>query len=127
MEIRGIANSATSSINDNQIIVWQQNKGYTTDATGHRTPLITNVSIKAQIQAVSAQALKHIDALNIQGVMRSVYMFGNVQGVVRADQKGGDILQFPQVKGGQVKNWLVIDVAETWPTWAHVVVVLQNP
>jgi len=54
-----------------------------------------------------------------------VYMYGNVQGVVRADQQGGDILVFPEIPGGVNRNWRVISVAETWPTWAHVIVVLQ--
>lgn len=126
MEIRGIANGAISAINGNQNIVWQKNQGYDTDNAGHRVPRLTNLSVKAQIQAVSAQVLKHIDALNIQGVMRSVYIYGNIQGIVRPDQKGGDILQFPEVPGGTIRNWLVVQVIETWASWGHVVVVLQN-
>ena len=31
---------------------------------------------------MSAEALRHIDGLNISGVMRSVYMYGNAAGIV---------------------------------------------
>lgn len=68
-----------------------------------------------------------MDALNIEGVARSVHMVGNVQGVVRADQKGGDILQFPEMPGGTVRNWRVVSVMETWPTYSRVLAILQNP
>lgn len=125
INVRGLANAAIQAVNTNQTIGWVQSSGYTTDAAGHRTPSSTTTSIEAQVQATSAGDLKHIDGLNIQGVMRSVYMYGNVQGVVRADQKGGDILQFPEVPGGSSKNWRVVSVVETWPTWAKVIVVLQ--
>jgi len=126
-DVRSIANPFTQITNPNQEIAWLQNSGYTTDATGHRTPLQTTVPIQAQIQGLSAADLRHLDGLNIEGVLRSVHMFGNVQGVVRADQKGGDILQFPEIPGGTIKNWLIIKVMETWTNWARVVVALQNP
>jgi hypothetical protein len=64
--------------------------------------------------------------MNIQGVMRSVHIFGNIQGVVRIDQQGGDILQFPELPGGAIRNWKVIQVMETWPTWSRVLVALQS-
>jgi hypothetical protein len=68
-----------------------------------------------------------MEGLNIQGVMRSVYLYGNIQGVVRVDQKGGDILQFPETTCGEIKNWKVVNVIETWEDWCHVIVTLQNP
>jgi len=126
LDVRSIANSVIQVTNPNVSISWMRSTGgYTTDAAGHRTPTTSATTVDAQIQGLSAGDLQHTDGLNIEGVKRSVYMYGNVQGVVRADQQGGDILVFPEVLGGVNRNWRVISVAETWPTWAHVIVVLQ--
>ena len=127
LDLFGLTNSAIQSLNVNQSITWVQNTGYTTNAAGKRTPTTTNVTIAAQIQALSGEALRHAENLNLQGVMRSVYMYGNPQGVERVDSKGGDVLQFAEIPGGNLANWLVTSVVETWPTWAHVIVTLQNP
>ena len=123
--VRALVNPFTQVTNPNIAIAWEQSNGYTTDGAGKRTPQFTTVYVQAQIQALSAQDLRHVDGLNISGVMRSVYIYGNVAGIVRTDQQGGDILQFAEIPGGTVKNWLVSTVVETWPTWAHVIVTLQ--
>ena len=125
MNIRGIANKYIQVTNKNQLINWVQSNGYVTDDAGKRTPKTLTLTVEAQIQALSATDLKHIDGLNITGLMRSVYMYGNAAGVVRADQIGGDILVFPEVPGGCNKNWLINQVIETWSDWCHVIVTLQ--
>jgi len=125
MNIRGIANKFTQVVNPNQKINWIQSNGYLTDDAGKRTPKTITLTVDAQVQALSAIDLKHIDGLNITGVMRSVYMYGNAAGVVRADQLGGDILVFPEVPGGCNRNWLITQVMETWSDWCHVIVTLQ--
>ncbi len=127
MNLRQLANPVTQITNPNIMVTWVQSTGYTTAPDGARTSTTQNTSIQAQVQGLSASDLRHIDALNIEGVVRSVHMYGNVQGVVRADSKGGDILQFPEVPGGAIRNWRVIQVMETWPDWSRVLVTLQNP
>lgn len=96
-----------------------------------RTPTFTDHTlVAAQVQALSAGQIRHAEMLNIQGVKRGVWLYGNKQGVVRVDAKGGDILQFPETLGGTVRDWLVYDVIETWNPdatgWCHVAVVLQD-
>ncbi len=125
--LRAIANPITQVINANLTVPWIQNDGWTIDGAGKRTPVTTTVTVQAQVQAMSAGDLKHADSQNIQGVMRSVYMYGDVQGIVRATQQGGDVLQFPMHPGGPVANWLVSSVIETWSDWCHVIVTLQSP
>jgi hypothetical protein len=128
VNLRGLVNAAIQRVNPNIAGTWVQSTGgYTTNADGSRTPTTVSSSVQLQVQATSGKDLAHTDGLNIQGVMRTVVMYGNVQGVVRADQQGGDILQFPEVPGGAVRNWRVVSVMETWPTWARVIVALQNP
>ena len=125
MNLRQLANANTQTINPNISAVWKTSTGYTTDAAGKRTPTFTTTTIEINAQAVTGETLKHIDGLNIQGVMRSVYIYGNLQGAVRADVKGGDFLEFPQVPGAVAQSWKVATVVETWPDWSHCVVVLQ--
>jgi hypothetical protein len=125
-DVRMIANQVSQVTNPNISMTWLKSTGYTTSASGARTPTTTSQVISAQVQGLSSEDLKHTDGLNIQGVMRSVHIFGNVQGVVRIDQQGGDILQFQELPGGAIRNWKVIQVMETWPTWSRVLVALQS-
>lgn len=126
MNLRGIANKYTQITNINVRINWIQSTGYTTNNAGKRVPTTITLTVDAQIQALSANQLAHTDGLNISGVKRSVYMYGNVAGIVRADKLGGDILVFPEIPNGSNRNWLVTQVNETWPDWCHVIVTLQQ-
>jgi hypothetical protein len=125
-DVRMIANQVSQVTNPNISVTWLKSTGYTTSASGARTPTTTSQVISAQVQGLGSEDLKHTDGLNIQGVMRSVHIFGNVQGVVRIDQQGGDILQFQELPGGAIRNWKAIQVMETWPTWSRVLVALQS-
>jgi hypothetical protein len=125
MNIRGIANSVTQLTNPNILVTLLSSTGYTPDASGKRTPTTVSAVLMAQVQGLSASDLQHIDGLNIEGVKRSVHLYGNIQGVVRADSKGGDILQFAEYPGGLSRAWRILQVMETWATWCRVVVVMQ--
>lgn len=125
MNLRLVANSATQNINPNISIVWDRSTGYTTNAAGQRVPTTVSTTVLGNVQGITGEDIRHIDALNLQGVFRSVHMYGNVQGVVRVDAKGGDILHFPEAPNEAVKNWKVINVMETWPDWCRVLVSLQ--
>ncbi len=82
-----------------------------------------------RVQALTGKYLRHEAFLNVQGVKRVVSMFSDAQGVVKPDAKGGDILQFPEARGGASRDWLVVHVMETWTPdaagWCRVGVVLQ--
>lgn len=132
MNLHAIVRGAISAVNPDRLITWRSNTGYTTSASGARVPNYTDfTSVQAQIQSLSGKDLQHPSLLNVQGVARAVYMFGNVQGVVRPDAKGGDLLVFSQVQGGTPQTWLVAGVLETWTPdvagWCKLGVVLQNP
>ena len=126
MNLRAIANKYIQITNKNIQINWVQSNGYVTDDAGKRTPKTLTLTVEAQVQALSSSDLKHIDGQNVTNNMRSVYMYGNAVGVVRADQLGGDILVFPEVPGNCNRNWLITQVVETWPDWCHVIVTLQQ-
>lgn len=120
MNLRGIANGLTSRINPNVAGIFQVNTGFTTLPGGKRVPSYNNVDVSVQFQELSSTDLKQIDAVNIQGILRSAYLNGNFNGVNRPDQKGGDIL----IVNGQ--QWLVVKVPELWPEWCRVIVNLQR-
>ena len=132
MNLHAIVRGAISSVNPDRLITWRVNTGYVTDSAGARVPSYTDLTGQsAQIQALSGEDLQHPSLLNVQGVKRAVYMFGNAQGVVRPDAKGGDLLLFPQVLGGADQSWLVVCALETWTPdvagWCKLAVVLQEP
>ena len=119
-----------NAVNPDSLVDWLVSTGYTTGAAGKRAPTYSPAaSVMAQIQPLSRKDLEHRDMQNIQGITRGVYLFGNAQGVVRVDAKGGDLLKFPQVRGGVAQTWLVAAVLETWAPdaagWCKVGVVLQ--
>lgn len=130
MDLRLLANSVTQNVNPNISAVLISNQGYTTDASGKRTPVTTSTNVTIQVQAISSELIRHSDALNIEGVTRSVYLYQQAQGAVRATAQGGDILSFPLTFGGPNRNWLVTQVIEDFhssdPQWSHVIVTLQQ-
>lgn len=98
-----------------------QSAGYTTASDGTRTATTqTALDVQIQVQALTAMEVAHLDGLNIQGVMRSVYLSGDWSGAVRPLNQGGDLLVF----NGQ--TWLITTVLESWPDWTKAAITLQT-
>lgn len=126
MNLHGIVRGAITTVNPDIPITWRASTGYASDAAGKQVPAYAaDLTIQAQVQALAGDDLAHINMLNMQGIFRTVYMYGNKQGIVRPEARGGDILLFPQVPGGTVNTWLVVAVPETWPDWCRVIACLQ--
>lgn len=125
MNLHGIVRGVITAINPDRTISLLRSTGYTVLPGGKQVPTQTTLSGPAQIQALGPSDLKHMNDLNLQGVMRKVYLYGNWQGAIRADATGGDVLQFAQIPGGAAQNWKVVTVFESWPDWCSVGVVLQ--
>jgi len=129
INVRLAANAAIQVVNPDIAGMFYRSTGFTLSPTTRKqVPTYdTNVvGIRIQVQAVDAANLRHLDSLNIEGVVRSVHMWGNTQGVVRVNQQGGDLLYFPEVQGQQPRIWKVVKVVETWADWSHVIVNLQT-
>lgn len=131
MNLHSIVRPAINSVNPDLTGRWLKSTGYTQTVPGAPpVPGYTNNSgVRMQVQALTAKDLKHENFASMQGVKRSVYLFGNVQGVVRPDAQGGDLLIFPENRGGADAVWLVVVVLETWTPdvagWCKVGVILQ--
>lgn len=129
MNLLGLTSGITGTVNPFVPATIQRNTGYATAPDGKRTPTYTTVGASAQVQALSARELQHLDGLNITGVLRKAYLAGDWRSVYRVGNQGGDRLQFAAaaaVPGNlQGTNWLVVQVFETWPDWCAVAIQLQ--
>lgn len=128
INVRAAANKAIQVVNPNEGGTFYASTGFTVDpATRKQVPAYAaGVNVRIQVQAVDGPNLRHLDSLNIEGVVRSVHMWGNTQGVVRVNQQGGDLLYFRDVPTGTLRVWKVVKVVETWPDWSHVIVNQQT-
>lgn len=121
MDLRGIANGVTSTVNPNKTVTVLRSTGYTIGAGRKQVPAYAApVSGPGQVQALDGKDLQQLDGLNIQGTVRAIYLRGSLAGVIRPDGTGGDIVQMD----GQ--DWLVVKVLESWPTWTKAAIVLQG-
>lgn len=125
MNLRALANSITQAVNPNVPATLQISTGYTTSPRGARTPsYAAPVTVQAQVQALTFRDITQIDGLNLQGTRRAIYLYGDVEGLVRVSQKGGDLITLTD--GPNAGVWLVAMVLETWPDFCKVVATLQN-
>jgi hypothetical protein len=122
MNLHQIVSGAIGTINPFQTATVQYSSGYTTSPDGSQIPQYTVIGgVQVQVQALTAKELQHLDSLNIQGVMRAIYLNGDVQGVDRPLGKGGDLFVLSTGK------WLTTIVLETWDGgWCKVAVTLQE-
>jgi hypothetical protein len=114
-------------------VLIQFSTGYTTADDGTQVPIYgAPVAMQAQIQALTAGDLRQINGLNLNGTKRGIYLFGDVQGVVRVAAKGGDLITFVDAAGGfpPGSGWLVALALETWNSadggWCKVAATLQT-
>lgn len=128
--LRGIANAAIQGINPNKPMTLRMaTGGYTIDPeTRLQIPVYTETQVMGNDQSLSSDDLNHVEALNLEGTVRAIYLYGNVSGVVRASGQGSSVLRFESDIGGTVGiwEWNVYKVAEAWQGWCKVFAVLQD-
>ena len=122
MNLHSIVSGAISAVLPPTNLTIQVSTGYTTNADGSRSPSYAPSQIKSGfVQALQYNDIVQLDALNIQGERRKIYINGQVDGLVRVENKGGDLITD---QNGNV--WLVALVTEYWPGWCSVAVTLQD-
>ena len=122
MDLRGIANAATDTVNPNISVTVQASAGYTVGAGLKQIPAYAApVTGFAQVQALTADDLRHLDGLNIQGATRSIILRGELNAVVRTNSQGGDLVTIGS------DTWLTVAVLEQWPLWTRAAIQLQVP
>lgn len=131
MNLHGIAAGYVSAVNPMVLCSVQISTGSTKTADYRRTPsYAAAISAMGQVQALTFRDIQQIEGLNLQGTRRAIYLLGDVEGLVRMNGKGGDLITTPD---GSV--WLTAMVLESWlheaananePGWVKVAVTLQN-
>lgn len=122
MNLHQLVRGAIGAVNPEVPLGLQVSTGYATDDAGKRTPSYApSVTVLGQVQSLTFRDIMQLDGLNLQGTRRAIYLNGQVEGLVRPDNKGGDLITDPD---GKV--WLVALVLEAWADWCKVAVTLQN-
>ena len=80
----------------------------------------TPVTGFAQVQALTAADLRHLDGLNIQGATKSIILRGELNAAVRAHSQGGDMVTLG------ADTFLTVAVLEQWPLWTRAAIQLQS-
>ena len=130
LDLRSIANGAIQGVNPDLSITIKQPSGYTVDPdTLVQVPNWVEQSALGNVQSMSSDDLTQVQALNIEGTMRAVYLRGNYNGIFRPGQQPNTVLRFTTNESGTVatRDWNVFKVLEVWSTWCKVAVVLQLP
>lgn len=122
MNLHGIVAPTISAVNPLVQVSVKVSTGYSTAPDGKRVPTYAKaVTVLAQIQPLTGGELHHLDALNLQGDFQGIYINGRIDGLVRGENKGGDLIT---LSNGDV--YLVTTVLESWPDWTKVAATLQN-
>jgi hypothetical protein len=122
MNLHGLASGFVSSVNPLVEMRVRISDGYATNPDRSRTPQYKpDVVLLGQVQSLTFRDLQQIDGLNLQGIRRAIYFNGRIDGLVRSQKKGGDL-----VVGPDNQVWLVAMVLEYWPDWCKVAVTLQD-
>jgi hypothetical protein len=123
MDLRGIANGVITTVNPNETVTVLRSTGYAIGAGAKQVPSYAAPVVgPGQVQALDADDIKQLDGLNIQGVIRAIYLRGTLAGVIRPDGTGGDIVK----RKNDTETWLVVKVLESWPDWTKAAIVLQG-
>jgi hypothetical protein len=115
-----------AAVNPMTAAILQISDGSTIAADGSRTPKyrVPTSNVSAQVQPLSSKDLRQIEGLNLQGYVVAVYLSGELDGLVRVQNKGGDLITI--ATGVHAGVYLVSMVLEQYPDWVKVAATLQN-
>ena len=130
MNLQSITASAVGAVNPRVSCLLKVSTGNTPGADYSQAPSYApEVPVWAQIQSLTYRDLMQVESLNLNGTKKVIYLYGNIEGVVRQTNKGGDLITMPD---GTV--WLVAQVLESWgqntsnttERWCKVACTMQN-
>jgi hypothetical protein len=121
MDLRGLANTVSDTVNPNISVTVLASTGYMIGPGLKQIPTYAlPVTGFAQVQALTQADLRHLDGLNIQGATQSIIVRGTLDAVMRFNSKGGDLVSI----GNQ--TWLTVAVLEQWSLWTRAAIQLQD-
>lgn len=124
--LNAIANAATVAVNPNVGATLFASAGHAT-VNFKQVPAYNQATISAQVQPLSSGDIRQLDALNIQGAQKAIWINGTALAIIRIKQLGGDLIVFPDGTLPEGNTWLVLASLEQWAaTWCKVAVSLQD-
>lgn len=127
MNLHGVVASVIGAVNPRVSVSIQISTGSVPGSDGIPQPTYaTPYTALAQIQPLTWRDLQQVDGLNLQGTRLGVYLFGEIRGIVRATNQGGDLITVPS--GPYAGVLLVAQVLEGWDSagWCKVAATLQD-
>jgi hypothetical protein len=125
MNLHSIVSGPISAVNPSMLVSVQVSTGSAKSSDGTRTPTYAPaVTVRAQVQPVTFRDIQQLEGLNLQGVRKAIYLNGEIDGLVRVTNQGGDLITFPD---GSV--WLVVMILEAFSQtagWTKAAITLQN-
>lgn len=124
--LRATANSVTRVINPNKPATLLISTGFV--LVNHvQQPAYNQAGVIAQVQPLSSQDVHQLDALNIQGANKKIFLNGTALAINRVLQLGGDLIVFGPGVIPEGTTWKILASLEQWSsTWCLVAVVLQD-
>lgn len=135
LNLHSAVRRAVQAVNPDIEAAYLASTGYTSAADSRQLPTYAPPKlVRIQVQPPSGRDLQHINMLNLQGIIRTVYGWGFPQGVNRVKNRGGDLLFFPQDPqqccNSSWDSWLVTWPSETWAPnargWTRLIATLQT-
>jgi len=126
VNLNAIAGPVIAAVNPPTPATVQFSSGSTTNPDGTQTPkyLLPPTPVSAQVQPLSFRDIQQIEHLNLQGMRVAIYLNGELDGLVRVNKKGGDLITI--ASGPHRGVYLVAQVLEQWNDWVKVGATLQN-
>lgn len=126
MNLHGIVSAAVATVNPRRLGQIFISTGATQVNSGKRTPTYADpITLPMQVQALETRDLQQLDGLNKSGSTHKIYVSGSLQGLVRVNNSGGDLIKLLTGENAG-RTFLVTAVLEDWPDWTCVSVTLQN-
>jgi len=125
VRLHGIVAPIVGVVNRNLTVTIRPSVGYTSLPGGRRVAAYGEpYSLRGQVQSLTYTDIIVLDRLQITGIRRAIYLSGSIEGIVRVNQQGGDLVELPD---GSI--WLVVYVLENYALtsgWVKVAVTMQN-
>lgn len=121
MNLNLVAASAISAVLPKVNLVVFVSTGYDIVSNKQVPTYADPINILGNVQPMSWRDLRQVESLNLQGTQQAIFMDGRIDGIIRVDRKGGDLIVTPDGKW-----WLVEQPLEDWPDWCKVAATLQN-
>lgn len=126
MNLNAIANGVIRAVSPNILLQIQVNTGNTTSPDGTRVPTYApHVCAYGQVQPLSYREIQQADSLNLGGTRKTIYINSFVDGLLRPENKGGDLIQV--MEGPDAGLYLVANIDEAWVNgWCKAICTVQN-